>query len=488
MFALVGLLVATRWALAPKYLFYFDNINFALALDDFNPLKHQPQPPGYPLFVGLEKLVHAVVSSVKYTQLIAGTIGSALALIFLHRLGNLLFGRPAGLLATALFAFNPVFWLAGIGNHTRTFLAAGACGLAVCVWRARTADAPVRWYMASAVMFGAAAGFRPELLVLLFPLWISTAVRRRLGLRVLLGGMGVLVLSMLPWAVAMMHAMGGAGVLVHAFGPYFAFHTAKSSALLGGPASRAFAMGVVAIYWTGIGILTWIWAIPLAWRRMDLGAIREQIAFLAVWFVPPFIFYVLVHSDDPDHMLDIIPVTCLAGAWVLARLAETRTQTIALAAAGAAVNILLFFAPPYHLGKEAAYRYVKRTGDSLTAAVEGIRQIRGSGPVVVVVYRTYVTGHQIGYYFPSDPIVVTDTDFSKGCPAGSANLILHNQPVPLRMDSDTIHLPAAAHAALLLSKDSPAVSGARFEQWGPLLVADAVPPEFRIGACRFLAR
>jgi len=36
--ALVLLLVtATRWPVAPKYLYYFDSVNFALALDEFSP-------------------------------------------------------------------------------------------------------------------------------------------------------------------------------------------------------------------------------------------------------------------------------------------------------------------------------------------------------------------------------------------------------------------------------------------------------------------
>lgn len=45
---LAALLALTRLPLAPKYLFYFDSVNMALSLTDFDPRKHQPQPPGYP--------------------------------------------------------------------------------------------------------------------------------------------------------------------------------------------------------------------------------------------------------------------------------------------------------------------------------------------------------------------------------------------------------------------------------------------------------
>ena len=48
--SLLMALLYTLWLpLLPYYLFDFDSANFALALDNFNPARHQPQPPGYPL-------------------------------------------------------------------------------------------------------------------------------------------------------------------------------------------------------------------------------------------------------------------------------------------------------------------------------------------------------------------------------------------------------------------------------------------------------
>jgi hypothetical protein len=55
---LIVFIVVTRWPLAPRYLYYFDSANFALSLEKFDPAIHQPQPPGYALFVGLIRLIH----------------------------------------------------------------------------------------------------------------------------------------------------------------------------------------------------------------------------------------------------------------------------------------------------------------------------------------------------------------------------------------------------------------------------------------------
>lgn len=43
------LICFTRWPLTPKKQYHIDNVNFALALDDFNPALHRPQPPGDPM-------------------------------------------------------------------------------------------------------------------------------------------------------------------------------------------------------------------------------------------------------------------------------------------------------------------------------------------------------------------------------------------------------------------------------------------------------
>ena len=96
--AIAGVLAALWIPLAPTRLFDFDAANFALALDYFAPAAHQPQPPGYPLYVGVTKLIQLLVSDVAATFLIAGLLGSAAAILLLYLLGEKMSGgRPASL-------------------------------------------------------------------------------------------------------------------------------------------------------------------------------------------------------------------------------------------------------------------------------------------------------------------------------------------------------------------------------------------------------
>ena len=158
--AVFAILALTRIPLAPKYLYYFDSVNFALALDEFNPGKHQPQPPGYPMFVALMRLVHFAVPSAESVLVISGLLAATAATVFLWSLTADMFGRRAAILAVVLFVFNPALWLGGITNQVRTSLALCSTGVALLAWRAlqrRLSDTAVNATFVAAGL-GAASG------------------------------------------------------------------------------------------------------------------------------------------------------------------------------------------------------------------------------------------------------------------------------------------------------------------------------------------
>ena len=83
--------------------------------------------------------------------------------------------------------------------------------------------------------------------------------------------------------------------------------------------------------------------------------------FLAIWFLPPFVFHALVHIHNPDHALAEIPVVCLLGGFLISRL-PPRPSAAALCAA-AAINVVLFFYPTGSPFWASNYRIVQYTTD-----------------------------------------------------------------------------------------------------------------------------
>ena len=254
------LLVATRWPLAPKRLYFFDSANFAFALEDFNPALHQPQPPGYPLFVGLTRLIHIFVADPQHVLLIAGLLSAWCAVLLIAALGTRMFGWSAGLLAAALLFANPPFWLAGITNQVRIFLAVGSLGTGLLAWRALQRNAHVGWFYASFGWLGIAAGFRPIESTLLLPLLLWVGALGALCRPVRPGPPDTLR-HRRPFGNCHRLCYGGAHKAVEVLWDY-ANQQFQGSSRLFGASTAAFQMVAEAIVWNFLGALAWIWALP----------------------------------------------------------------------------------------------------------------------------------------------------------------------------------------------------------------------------------
>src|SRR6266853_4976227 len=212
------LIFVTRWPLTPKqYLYHIDNVNFALALDDFHPPLHQPQPPG----------------------------------------------DTGGIAAAVLLALNPVFWLAGVANYVRVYLALGAVTIALLVWRCWNAE-PGRerlFFRASAAALGFFAGFRPELGVLLLPLVASSVKIRKLPLReIVIAGLWLAATTM-PWLAVTVYKSGGLVAWYRLNSAYLAAQSSHTSLLYGGTLFEATRMAAGAIYWIFLGAVSWFWIV-----------------------------------------------------------------------------------------------------------------------------------------------------------------------------------------------------------------------------------
>src|SRR5438552_14718868 len=88
----------------PASLEDLDSTNFALALRKFDVARHQPHPPGYPLYVGLGKIANAIVPSEAKALSIVGVLAGSLSVFALSVLFRRLepASRRLAFLATVL--------------------------------------------------------------------------------------------------------------------------------------------------------------------------------------------------------------------------------------------------------------------------------------------------------------------------------------------------------------------------------------------------
>ena len=77
--ALAALFLAFHLPYLPQSLEDLDSINFALGIRRFDVARHQPHPPGYPVFIALAKAVHTVVPSEARALAILSVLAGSLA-------------------------------------------------------------------------------------------------------------------------------------------------------------------------------------------------------------------------------------------------------------------------------------------------------------------------------------------------------------------------------------------------------------------------
>lgn len=401
--AAIFVLIATRWPLAPRYLYHFDSVNFALALENFNPALHQPQPPGYPLFVGLTKLISLLFDRAEQALLIAGLLVALGAVILIWRLGVEMFNPGAGVLAAALLLCNPPFWLGGLTNQVRVCLAFWSLAIALLAWRALTRNS-VSWLYAAFAGVGVAAGFRPDVGVLLLPLLLFVWWRKRGSARSLICCFGITAASAIPWIIPTAIAVGGFEQWLLLMWRYSNDQFQGTSLVFGAAARSARRMAWSAIVWNGMGTLAWLWALPFSVRRWTD---RPRLEFLAAWFFPLFLFSAVIHIGDPDQALASIPVLCLIGGAVLesaiVRYAPRARATACVAAAG--VNALFFFVPLGRIAAASTYDAVDFMSRKSQAVFDAVSQMHGREPITIVTYNGFVTWRQLSYYFPNDYVL-----------------------------------------------------------------------------------
>jgi len=408
---IAGVLAALWIPLAPTRLFDFDAANFALALDYFAPAAHQPQPPGYPLYVGLTKLIHLLVSDVAATFLIAGLLGSAAAILLLYLLGEKMFGWQAGMVAALLLMSNPILWQTAMSDQVRIFIAVISIGVALALWplyqRPNIDMHAPRRLATAGFLLGLLAGFRPEMLVSMAPLLLFAGVRSRLKFGHYLVSALAVCAGMAPWFIFLLVRVGGVSGFLAMMRIYSAEQAGKSSLLFGASWAGAWKMFSEALWWASLGVVSWIpFLLLIGWKKV--ATVRKgQTLFLSIWFLSLFLFSIIVHIAASGHSLGFVPILCLAGGWTVAAVGASRGRLLMIACLLAAVslNVWFFFYPYSRSVREASFETVGGIGSINENALDRIDAITRRRAAYIVSDGTWVSWRILQYYYPNNQLL-----------------------------------------------------------------------------------
>ncbi len=421
--------VLARFSWTPS-LFWTDTVNLAYALESFDPLHHQPQPPGYPLFVAVARLVHWFSPNAEVTFRIISVVVTIASAAVLYFLANRIISRWAGLAAVILFLLNPVFWHSRLRSPLRPWLALFSLLVAYCAWRCWKGERRFVWY--GAAVLGTGAGFRPDLLAYLLPLWVMTAwTVTRSWKAIVQGTLAIAGLSAV-WFGIVLYAMGGISSTVQTVTGYILEQSSRDSIIFAESARMWVRPVSRLVTWNAIALVGWIWAPILGYRKISGKSLPWK--FLLVWILPGLAFQALVHIGTPGHTLFATPVLCLAGAGLVSVMGRHRNAVLA---AATAVNVALFLnvvplgspASPQAPALEKAWISVRnsvaygtfetsqdwlRWWDEMTdVSLRELRQFRVSDrPMAIVALNgndtdfDYINWRVVSYYMEHEPIWV----------------------------------------------------------------------------------
>lgn len=301
--ALALLTVASRLPYRARMLYNWDAVQFALALREYDVMKHQPHPPGYVLYVALGRLANAWLLDEAAAYVVLAVVFSGLTTFVVYYLARTIYDRAVAVTAASLLAVSPLFWFYGSVGLTYAAEALTASTVAYFSYRAFRGSRTDAWLAAG--YLGLAGGIRQSILVLLFPLWLGAALFGAGG-RVAAIGLGVLAVAVVTWFVPMIWLTGGLERYMAASRD-LAETVVMPTSIMSGAFEATFRMSryVLESVIVGLGPLA-LAAVLVPWYVRRFGWSGRE-TFLAAWTVPPIVVYTLVHFGQAGYVLTFLP-------------------------------------------------------------------------------------------------------------------------------------------------------------------------------------
>ena len=465
--ALLAVGIVSRWLTRSELVQAWDAGNFVLALDRFDPLRHQPHLPAvFWWLISLGRWTRPLlggngVAALELVNAVVSAVALPCGLLLGYRLGG---WRTAWWLVVLLFSA-PVLWFYASQPLSYGAELGWVVALGLCAWCVSEAEA---WALPPlALLMATAGGIRPNTPIFLLPLVLLCCLRGwrrglsawRLAAAVALGS-GVLVL----WGHAFLQEAGG----WQTFWPQLrGWQNAHNEQAAGGSLANAWLLlrtvaltapaGLaLALFGARRGVGVALWA-----RSAGASLQRWRRWFLVLWIAPACAYFLLVHFTRMGHATTLLPPVLLLLALRLAAaegkspLRWPRDLLLVLL-----LQSLLFLLVPGDRFADSLRDYDREWG----VAIEAARRYDPATTLVVTTGRS----SQRAYRLPSVHLSAYDH--------GEADLVLDQQ-------RDVIVVRPPLRRVLLLDRglalQAPALPGVRVDPLIPgrlQLIEVPVPP------------
>ena len=396
--------VATRVPFTSRFLLHLDSCQFALALEKFDVIVHQPHPPGYFLYVMLGRILHLFIADANTVFVSISVCFSGLTVACVYLLGKEVFERKIGIVAALLALSSPTAWFHGEVALIYIVEAFLSTATALLCWRILKGEEKYLWL--SVVTLGVAAGIRQTTPVFLLPLWLYSV--RNLPLRKVVASLGVLAVTCLLWFIPMGRMTGGWDAYRDSFRELWLFNTGGHGVLEGEWGFLrlySLKMFLFLIYGLGAGLFPIALAVYSVARRGRRGSVESTKAlFFFFWILPVMAFYLFVFLSvqNPGYILIFLPALLILSSISIFRIGDElqdrygRKILLSIITAVVILNTAGFFL----MDSPVSYRLIRIHDRNLSILLADIKTFDPGETAVFVNNYVYYSYRHIMYYLP----------------------------------------------------------------------------------------
>jgi len=294
---------------ATRHSFNWDSSNYARGIAEFNILKAQPHPPGFPLWVFSARALTHLIAGAMRAQIVLALVMALLALaVFFALARRLIEDNHTAAMCTLLLAFAPGF---ALNSSIAATSIVDSASSAVAGYLAFLDPKRSQWrIVACLASLGILAGFREAGFGLLTP-FIALAVLEhfRYARRAVIAGVLLGAVAFLAWYVPLAESVGGFRAYSRLVNGFFLGVSRNTSVFFGGPLRRHLGMVGENVIDYSENLIAWLvacgllarsrWKLPPYWWRYVL------------WIAPSLIMILAIHSGRVGQCLQLFPAMLL---------------------------------------------------------------------------------------------------------------------------------------------------------------------------------
>jgi len=316
----------TRIPFTSKFLYQLDSVNYALAFQHFNINLSQPQAPGYIFFVALGKFINIFFNNPNTSMIFISIVFSILTVFLVYLLVKQMFSREIAVVASILLIFNPIFWF--YGEIAMIYMSEALFATLIAYTSYKLLKGDDKFLYLSSIALGLSGGFRQDLIVFMFPLWLFSIYYQNFDYKKIFKAFMLLIASTLLWFIPTIMLTGGLWKYLQLDHSQLVVGAIRlNSIFFGATMINQLTMDNELLSWTILGIGFFSIIILLFFTFFNLKRVfilsnfkNSKIIFLILWIIPAFLFYLLFYIAIPGYTLVYLPVFAIMMGYVIVNL------------------------------------------------------------------------------------------------------------------------------------------------------------------------